>query len=97
VFAALEVLQPGSFYINPANNPDGVTSWWDLMYFSFTCLTSVGFGEVTPVTDHARSLVMIQQMMGVLYLALVISRLVSMQAQRARAEAKAARDAADEA
>jgi hypothetical protein len=92
VFAALEVLQPGSFYINPANNPDGVTSWWDLMYFSFTCLTSVGFGEVTPVTDRARSLVMIQQMMGVLYLALVISRLVSMQAQRVRADRDKAQD-----
>jgi hypothetical protein len=49
-----------------------------------TTLTSVGFGEITPVSDHARSLVMIQQMVGVLYLALVISRLVSMQAARRR-------------
>ena len=84
LFAALEFVQPGAFYINAVNNPDGVTSWWDLLYFSFTSLTSVGFGEITPVSDHARSLVMIEQMMGVLYLALVISRLVSMQAQRAR-------------
>ena len=84
LFAALEFLRPGSFFINEVNNPDGVTSWWDLLYFSFTCLTSVGFGEMTPVSDHARSLVMIEQMMGVLYLALVISRLVSMQAHRVR-------------
>jgi hypothetical protein len=84
VYAALEVLQPGAFAINPVNNPDGVVGWWDLLYFSFTCLTSVGFGEITPVSDHARSLVMVQQMAGVLYIALVISRLVSMQAHRAR-------------
>jgi len=86
LFAALEFLLPGSFVINEVNNPDGVIGWWELLYFSFTCLTSVGFGEITPVNDHARSLVMIEQMMGVLYLALVISRLVSMQAQRALVE-----------
>jgi hypothetical protein len=37
---------------------------------------------VTPANDHARSLVMIQQMGGVLYFALVVSRLVTMQTQR---------------
>jgi hypothetical protein len=84
LFAAVEFLLPGSFVVNEANNPDGHVGWWDLLYFSFTCLTSVGFGEITPVNDHARSLVMIEQMVGVLYLALVISRLVSMQAQRVR-------------
>jgi hypothetical protein len=82
LYALVERFAPGSFFINPANNPDGVTAWWDLLYFSFTCLTSVGFGEITPVSDHARSLVMIEQMLGVLYLALVISRLVAMQARR---------------
>jgi hypothetical protein len=82
LYALVEFLAPGAFYLNPSNNPDGVASWWELLYFSFTCLTSVGFGEITPVSDPARSLVMIEQMMGVLYLALVISRLVSLQAQR---------------
>lgn len=72
--------------INAANNPDGITRWWDLLYFSFTCLTSVGFGKITPANDHARSLVMIQQMAGVLYFALVISRLVTLQARRAAGE-----------
>lgn len=82
LYALVEGYAPGSFFINPANNPDGLTSWWDLLYFSFTCLTSVGFGEITPVNDHARSLVMIEQMMGVLYLALIISRLVTLQSRR---------------
>jgi hypothetical protein len=84
LYALIEAITPGSFYINASNDPDGVTRWWELLYFSFTALTSVGFGEITPVSDHARSLVMIQQMVGVLYLALVISRLVSMQAARRR-------------
>ncbi len=81
-FALIEHLLPGSFYINTANNPDNITSWWDLLYFSFTCLTSVGFGEITPVSDYARSVVMIEQTTGVLYLAILISRLLSMQRKR---------------
>lgn len=84
LYALVESFSPGSFFINPSNDPDGATSWWELLYFSFTCLSSVGFGEITPVSDHARSLVMVQQMLGVLYIALVISRLVAMQALRAR-------------
>ena len=82
VYAVIEHLAPGAFFINPTNNPDGVTGWWELLYFSFTCLTSVGFGEITPVHDVARSVVMVQQVTGVLYLAIVISRLIGMQRRR---------------
>lgn len=84
VLAGVELLAPGSFFINPANNPDATVGWWDLVYFSFTCLTSVGFGEITPVSDFARSVVMIEQMSGVLFLAIVISRLISMHGARRR-------------
>ena len=86
LYALIEYWRPGAFVINAANSPGGVTRWWDLLYFSFTCLTSVGFGEITPANDHARSLVMIQQMLGVLYFALVISRLVSLQSRRGTRE-----------
>jgi hypothetical protein len=86
LYALVEHWQPAAFVINPANNPHGVTRWWDLLYFSFTCLTSVGFGEITPANDHARSLVMVQQMIGVLYFAIVVSRLVTLQARRAEAD-----------
>jgi len=86
LYALIEHWRPGAFVINAANNPQGVTRWWDLLYFSFTCLTSVGFGEITPANDHARSLVMIQQMLGVLYFALVVSRLVTLQTRRAEGD-----------
>jgi hypothetical protein len=83
VYAGIEHVAPGSFVINPANDPDGVVGWWELLYFSFTCISSVGFGEITPAADMARSVVMIEQMTGVLFLAIVISRLISMHARRA--------------
>lgn len=79
IYALIEHSAPGAFFINPSNNPDGLTGWWELLYFSFTCLTSVGFGEITPVSDVARSVVMLQQVTGVLYLAIVISRLIGIQ------------------
>ncbi len=82
VYALIEYVHPGAFYINPVNNPDGIVGWWELLYFSFTCLTSVGFGEITPVAEGARSVVMLQQMAGVLYVALLISRMTQMQARR---------------
>ena len=82
LYAMVERFTPGAFHINPAVNPDGATSWWELLYFSFTCLTTIGFGDITPVNDHARSLVMIEQTMGVLYIALIISRLVALQRPR---------------
>ncbi|MGH8049764.1 MAG: potassium channel family protein [Arenimonas sp.] len=81
LYSIIEYFLPNSFYINASNNPDGIFSWFEMLYFSFTCLTSVGFGEITPVSDYARSLVMIQQIAGVLYLAIVISRLITMQAK----------------
>lgn len=79
LYACVEHVLPGAFYVNEVNRAPGPVRWWDLLYFSFTCLTSVGFGEITPVSDYARSLVMIQQMIGVLYFALIVSRLVSLQ------------------
>ncbi len=84
LYSVIEYFSPGSFYINSSNNPDGIFSWFELLYFSFTCLTSVGFGEITPVSDHARSLVMLQQLIGVLYLAIVISRLITMHSGKAK-------------
>ena len=83
LYALIDNLQPGAFVVNAANNPEGVTRWFGLLYFSFTCLTSVGFGEITPANDYARSVVMIEQMTGVLYFALVVSRLVTLQTRRA--------------
>lgn len=67
-----------SFYINEVNDPDGRLSWSEAMYFSFTVLTSTGFGEITPVTDLARSLIVIEQVVGVMYVAFLVARLANL-------------------
>ena len=56
----------------------GERTWFELLFLSFTTLTSVGLSDVVPVLPHARSLVMIEQVAGVLYVALVVARLVGL-------------------
>jgi Ion channel len=80
----VKYFQPGAFYVNEVNNVDGRMTWWDLLYFSFTTLTSTGYGEITPVSSHARSLVMLQQVTGVMYVALLVARLANMPSRRLR-------------
>ncbi len=75
LYAAAQVLWPGSFI--GAGGP-GDRSWFDLLFLSFTTLTSVGLSDVLPVLPHARSLVMVEQVAGVLYVALVVARLVGL-------------------
>ncbi len=79
VYAAAQVIWPGSFvgYAGQGERP-----WFELLYLSFTTLTSVGLSDVAPVMDHARSLVMIEQVAGVFYVALVVARLVGLTARR---------------
>jgi hypothetical protein len=50
-----------------------------LVYFSFTTLTTVGYGDITPVSPVARSLAMLEAMTGQLFPAILIARLVSME------------------
>jgi hypothetical protein len=67
-----------AFYIAVTNDPDGELSWSEAMYFSFTVLTSTGFGEITPITDSARSLIVIEQVLGVMYVAFLVARLANL-------------------
>jgi hypothetical protein len=73
VYVVVAVLFPGS--IEPIGD-NGADRFFDLLFFSFTNLTSVGLSEILPTGDHARSVVILEQVAGVLYVAMVISRLV---------------------
>jgi len=42
-------------------------------------LTSTGLSDITPVLPHARSFVMIEQVLGLMYVAFIVSRLVGLQ------------------
>lgn len=76
VFTAMQELQPGSFIA--AVNPEAQRTWTELLFLSFTNLSSTGLSDVVPVTAHTRSVVMIQQLCGLGYVALFVSRLVGL-------------------
>jgi hypothetical protein len=69
IYALIERLMPGSFFIEPART-------LDFVYFSFSTLTTLGYGDITPVAPHARIATSMQAIIGVLYTAILISRFV---------------------
>lgn len=73
-FNLLETFAPGSFVDNAAS--DSPLVWQGLMYTSYVTLTTLGFGDVLAVTSWARSLVTLEAVLGTLFIAVVISRLV---------------------
>ena len=82
LFMAVQVIWPGSF--TAATDPAAQRTWFELLFLSFTNLTSVGLSDIVPVLPHARSWVMIEQVAGLLYVALVISRVVGLTISRQR-------------
>jgi Ion channel len=50
----------------------------DLLYFSFATLTTTGYGDIAPVTGHARSLAILEQLAGTFYIAILIARLTGL-------------------
>ena len=61
-----------------AIDPQGTRSWMELLFLSFTTLSSTGLSDVIPVKASARSFVMIEQLAGLGYVAMVVSRLVAL-------------------
>jgi hypothetical protein len=82
VFMAVQVVWPGSF--TAAVSPESERTWFELLFLSFTNLTSVGLSDIAPVLPNARAFVMIEQVAGLLYVALVISRVVGLTITRQR-------------
>ncbi len=76
VFQVVQAVEPGSF--TAAVDPGSDRSWMELLFLSFTTLTSTGLSDVVPVKAFARSVVMIEQLAGLGYVALVVSRLVGL-------------------
>jgi hypothetical protein len=72
LYAITNHFQPGSFaFGGTVASP----TFADLVYFSFTVLTSTGFGDAVPLQRYARGLCVLEQLTGALFLAILIARL----------------------
>jgi hypothetical protein len=67
-----------AFAFNTRSGTVAVMSGFTAIYFSFTTLMTVGYGDITPVADVARMLAMLEAMTGTLFVGVMIARLVSL-------------------
>lgn len=75
-FVLCQALIPGSF--TAPVDPQGTRTWMELLYLSVAVLSSVGLSDILPASSVARSLVMFESFAGIMYIALVVSRLISL-------------------
>ena len=80
LYAIVQHYYPASFAVS--GTPEDL-SMPAFVYFSFTVLTTTGFGDLTPLTRPARSLCVVEQITGALFLAILIARLMGVYPPRA--------------
>lgn len=74
IFALVAWLEPGAF-----SSGSGVeVGWQQLLYFSYITLTSLGYGDILPVSFYAQAFAAFEAIIGVLYTVILLSRLVGM-------------------
>jgi hypothetical protein len=78
MFLTLEGLQPGSFQFGQARLSGMEKDPATLVYFSFVTLSTVGYGDITPLSPPARSFAFMEAIIGQIYLAVLVARLVGL-------------------
>ncbi len=82
----IEYVHPGSFTL-PLGGAQGIqTRSASFLYFSVVTLTTVGFGDIAAVHPVARSLVMVEALVGTLYPAILLARLVTLEMETRRSK-----------
>jgi len=77
IYQLVELLVPNSFHIMESACRDMCNEPFQLFYFNMTVLTTTGFGDVIPISLYAKSVVIVEEITGVLFLAFFVSRLIS--------------------
>ncbi len=85
-YTVCQAIEPQSF--TAAVDPRADRTWMELLFLSFTTLTSTGLSDVVPIKPFARSLSMIEQVAGLGYVAMIVSRLVGLMVMRPMREAE---------
>lgn len=74
-YGFIETLFPGSFNFM---RQDGMIEPYSIIYFSFVTLTTLGYGDISPLTPVAQSLTLVEALVGQVYLVVLIAWLVGM-------------------
>ncbi|MFA5180909.1 MAG: potassium channel family protein [Syntrophales bacterium] len=76
-YSLLEHLYPGSFYYSLSEKTGHRISSSFFTYFSFVTLTTIGYGDISPVSKGAKLLVIMEAIMGQLYIAIFLARIIA--------------------
>lgn len=76
IYGMIAVLQPHAFYLDPLTNLHTIPDRFDFIYYSYGTMTSLGATGITPVSSQARSVTVVEAILGVLYLAVLVARLI---------------------
>jgi hypothetical protein len=70
-------LNPAAFNLPATPGGTSTMTGFNGFYFSFMTLCTVGYGDITPVSKSARMLAVLEAIVGLFYVAVLISRLVA--------------------
>lgn len=76
VYGMVAAFRPGAFYLDPLTNLHRVPDRFDFVFYSFGTMTTLGTPGITAVSAQARSVSIFEAILGILYLAVMIARLV---------------------
>jgi hypothetical protein len=77
IYGLIWGVRPEAFYFDPTLNAHMTPNRFDFVYYSFATMTSLGSAGITPVSGQARSISVMEAITGILYLAVLISRLMA--------------------
>lgn len=75
VYATTELVFPGSYALPESGFEVGL---YELVYFSFVTITTLGYGDITPLTDRAAGLAVVEALVGQIYMVVLVAWLVGM-------------------
>lgn len=78
-YTLLELFEPGSFSIPEGQLKDDRLLW---LYYSFVTITTLGYGDITPLTDRASGLAIMEAITGQIYMVVLVAWLVGMYVSR---------------
>jgi len=78
----IDEIVPGSFAVSTAHDPDGIVDTIDFFYYSFVTLTTLGYGDIVPVTAQARTIALLEAVCGVLFTGTLVASLVGRMSTR---------------
>jgi voltage-gated potassium channel len=86
-YILVDRLVPNSFVFTVGPDSSHSMNNFNALYFSFTTLSTVGYGDIIPVSGVARMLAMVEAVFGMFYVTLLIARLVSLYSFKAPVDA----------